>query len=144
MNSILRKTTSVVFGLLMLVIVGFLTISHPQAASSGGNVARVRRVNSLTTGVGELRQAFSVTVDDSGNVYVADTGNHRIVKLDSEGKAIASFGHFGKGPGEFNRPGYVKTDGEGNIYVADLMNYRVQKFSADGTFLWEKDRKSVV
>src|SRR5712692_9085052 len=144
MNSILRKTTSVVLGLLTLVLVGFLTISHPQAASSGGNVARVRRVNSLTTGVGELRQAFSVTVDDSGNVYVADTGNHRIVKLDSEGKAVASFGHFGKGPGEFNRPGYVQTDGEGNIYVADLMNYRIQKFSADGTFLWEKDRKSVV
>ncbi|NTU80550.1 MAG: TIGR03663 family protein [Chloroflexales bacterium] len=75
----------------------------------------------------------SVAVDDQGNVYVADTGNKRIVVTDSAGKFRYQFGSAGAEPGQFNEPTGVAVDGQGNVYVADIWNGRVQVFAPDGS-----------
>ena len=41
-----------------------------------------------------------------GNVYVADTYNHRIKKFDSNGNFITKWGRKGTGDGQFDRPRY--------------------------------------
>jgi sugar lactone lactonase YvrE len=76
-----------------------------------------------------------VATDGSGNVYIADTGNHRIQKFDANGVFLTGWGGFGSGNGQFILPPGVATDGSGNVYVADYYNQRIQKFDAGGTFL---------
>jgi len=81
-----------------------------------------------------------VDVDGSDNVYVADTWNHRIQKLNSDGVVqlqLGTTGVPGSAPGEFNQPGDVAVDDAGNIYVVDRGNIRIQMFSFDGVFLSE-------
>jgi sugar lactone lactonase YvrE len=80
-----------------------------------------------------------VAVDKEGNVYVLDSGNHRIQKFDPEGKYVASFGRQGQGPGEFQYPQSIDIDTEGNIYVADSGNQKIHILKPDGAF--DKDIK---
>jgi tripartite motif-containing protein 71 len=79
----------------------------------------------------------AVAVDPSGNVWLSDTGNHRLVKYDADGKFIASFGKKGKGKGEFIEPFGLAFDAEGNAYVADRLNYRIQVLNSQGQYLRE-------
>jgi DNA-binding beta-propeller fold protein YncE len=78
-----------------------------------------------------------------GSIYVADTGNHRVVHLDLTGQILNTWGsqtpanQVPPAPGTFNEPWGITVDPQGNVYVADTWNHRIQKFSADGTFLLE-------
>ena len=67
--------------------------------------------------------------DGSGNVYVADSGNHRIQKFSSSGGFLAKWGTKGSGDGQFNFPEGVAVDGSGNVYVTDSRKHRIQKFA---------------
>lgn len=69
-----------------------------------------------------------VAVDAQGNVYIADTGNKRIVVTDAEGQFLYQIGYAGSEPGAFNEPTSVAVDRDGNVYVADTWNGRVQVF----------------
>ena len=76
-----------------------------------------------------------IAVDSNGHVYVADTGNKRIVIFDSDGNYITEFGTAGMDPGQFDEPVGVAIGNDGTIYVTDTWNQRVQSFipSEDGT-----------
>ncbi|MCL4551944.1 MAG: glycosyltransferase [Candidatus Marsarchaeota archaeon] len=50
-------------------------------------------------------QIITVSEHAEGNIYVADTYNHRIQKLSPEGQPLAQWGSQGNGPGQFNLPG---------------------------------------
>jgi predicted DNA-binding antitoxin AbrB/MazE fold protein len=76
-----------------------------------------------------------VAVDTSGNVYVADTDNHRIQKFTSDGTFLTKWGARGFVDGQFDSPYGVAVDASGNVYVADTFNHRIQKFTSDGKFL---------
>ena len=77
----------------------------------------------------------AVALDAQGNVYVADTGNHRVQKLTPDGGPLAEWGSEGAGPGEFREPHGLAVDLTGLIYVADTLNHRIQKLSAKGDVL---------
>lgn len=79
--------------------------------------------------------AAGVAVDASGNVYVADPGNHRIQKFTSAGGFITKWGSSGSGDGQFSGPLGVSIDSSGNVYVADTLNNRIQKFDSSGAFI---------
>jgi DNA-binding beta-propeller fold protein YncE len=72
---------------------------------------------------------------ESGNVYVADTGNDRIEEYSPSGVFIRKWGVTGTADGNLKSPKGIWIDGSGNVWVADSGNNRVQKFSATGTFL---------
>jgi len=80
----------------------------------------------------------SVTVDSSGNVYVADSGNCRIRKILANGTTTTLAGStcaFADGAGtaaSFFSPTGVAVDSNGNVYVADSENHRIRKVRADG------------
>ena len=86
-------------------------------------------------GPGQFQDPRGVAVDAAGNIYVADTGNHRVQVFDANGNYVTDWGRYGSGPGEFNEPWGIAVDGLGNVYVADTWNYRVQKFDKSGKFL---------
>ena len=79
-----------------------------------------------------------ITVDNSGNIYIAD-GNAQIVKkYNKAGTKVGQFGQlniYAPDNGHFNNPRGLTTDSSGNLYVADHNNCRVQKFSSKGIFL---------
>jgi sugar lactone lactonase YvrE len=84
---------------------------------------------------GSLRQPRGLAIDTSGNIFVADFGNHRIQAFRPNLAFARHWGQLGNGPGEFREPGAVAVGPNGNVHVADTWNQRVQVFSPDGTFL---------
>jgi len=77
-----------------------------------------------------------VTTDARGRAYVADEGQHHVVRLAADLRtAEVIFGREGAGPGEMKLPHDVAVDSNGNVFVADLELGRISKFTADGTFV---------
>ena len=83
-----------------------------------------------------LNNPTSVTADQAGNVYIADTMNHRIRKVDPQGTITlfagnGSAGYAGEGvpatDASLNEPHGVAADGLGNIYIADTQNHCIRK-----------------
>lgn len=79
----------------------------------------------------------AVAVDPAGNVYVADTGNKRIVKFGNDGSFLAQWGGAGSREGQFQEPIGLALDAKGNIFVADTWNGRVQELGPDGKYVAE-------
>ncbi|MBW2136058.1 MAG: carboxypeptidase regulatory-like domain-containing protein [Deltaproteobacteria bacterium] len=79
--------------------------------------------------------AFEVTVDQSGNIYIADTNNHCIRKVDTNGiittvAGTNSPGYSGDGrpaiEAELGNPQDLAVDVLGNLYISDTSNHRVR------------------
>lgn len=86
-----------------------------------------------------LQHPRGVAVDASGNVYVADSDNHRIRKVTSAGVATTLAGSDtaaatdGTGAAaSFYTPWGVAVDGAGNVYVGDYGNQAIRKVTAAG------------
>jgi len=85
----------------------------------------------------ELSFPFSSTMDSSGNLFIADSGNNAIRKIDSNGviTTVAGIGGSAGYNGDtiaatqalLNQPTAVAVDASGNIFIADLGNNRVRR-----------------
>jgi len=69
-----------------------------------------------------------IAVDTQGRVFVADTGNKRIVVFDSNGNYLTEFGTGGFDPGQFDEPVGVAVANDGTVFVTDTWNQRIQSF----------------
>ncbi|TPW18829.1 MAG: NHL repeat containing protein, partial [Elusimicrobia bacterium] len=83
-----------------------------------------------STGALRLDEPAGVAVDGTGNIFVADTGNDRVLALSPAGQVLFQVG--GRAPRTFKKPSGVAVDAAGTIYVADTGNGRVQVFSSTG------------
>ncbi len=139
------------------------SLGYAPAADVQGNVfiadfgnRRIRKVDTngiITTVAGNGTNAFSgdggaatnaelnspsgVAVDFSGNIFIADTGNHRIRKVDTNGIITTV---AGTGTASFSGDGGAATnaalfaedvtlDVGGNLFIADTYNNRIRKVS---------------
>jgi uncharacterized protein (TIGR03663 family) len=75
-----------------------------------------------------------IAVNAQGNVFVADTGNKRILVYNSNGDFILQIGGEGLAIAQFEEPVGIAFDMQGYLYVADTWNQRIQVFipSEDG------------
>ena len=77
-----------------------------------------------------------VSIDSEGNVWIADTHQHRILVLDSEGNAIIMFGEYGTEDGQFLYPTDIAFGLKGEVYVSEYGgNDRISVFDKSGTFI---------
>lgn len=79
-----------------------------------------------------LSHPAGITIDARDDIYIADTGDNRIVKIAADGKLLTQWAMKGRRPGAFQSPMGVAVDSGGNIYVADSLNFRIQKLSPSG------------
>ena len=69
-------------------------------------------------------------------LYVADGyGNSRVVKYDSEGNFVTTWGTPGSAPGEFDLVHSIAVDSQGRVYASDRENNRIQIFDENGELL---------
>lgn len=86
--------------------------------------------------IGPLSSPQDLYSGQDGRLYIADTGNNRIVILNRQlelAHVISEFEREGQ-KDQLNQPEGVFADAQGNIYVADTENHRVVEFDAKGKF----------
>ena len=79
-----------------------------------------------------------IALDSQGNMYILDSGNHRIQKFTPDGQYITTIGNKGQGPAEFIYPLSLDVDSRGYLHISDPGNQRVQVLKPDG-----KDYKTI-
>jgi sugar lactone lactonase YvrE len=115
---------------------GFVGFAGTGSFSGDGGPATAATMNNPT----------GVAVDASGNLYIADSMNHRIRKVSASGviTTVAGSGNIGIAGGGFSGdgapaasamihdPSDVAVDGSGNLFIADEGNGRVREVTAGG------------
>jgi DNA-binding beta-propeller fold protein YncE len=102
-------------------------------------------------GKGMFTSPHKLTIDKDYNLWMADNGQHQVMKLDKDGKVLMTLGKkgvVGTGNDEFEAPTEVAIAPNGDIFVADghnggglaTGNARIVKFDKDGKFVktWGK------
>jgi len=76
-------------------------------------------------------------------IYVADSGNHRVLVFDFQGKFLKIIGNKGQGPAEFSNPTGIHILKDGGLAVADVGNNRIQIFDKAWEFVNSINTKTV-
>ena len=125
-------------------MLAFLGVPRVSAASSY-QIDTIAGTDSVgdngPAGLASLVDAEGVCADAAGNIYVADTANHRVRKIDASftittiaGNGTAGFSGD-NGPAtqaQIQQPYGLAIDPAGNLYIADLGNNRIRKVSPNG------------
>ena len=93
------------------------------------------QVAATTTLSNEFSRPKNLAALPDGKLAVADSGNHRIRIIDTEGNLINEFGSFGEQSGQFNEPWGLAAASDGTLYVADTWNHRIQHVDQQGNVL---------
>ena len=71
----------------------------------------------------------------TGQVYITDSGNHRVQVLNADLTFSRTFGSCGLGQGQFHYPCGINIDSQGLVYVGDGVSNCIQKFTPEGQFV---------
>ncbi len=137
--------------------------ASPSAAVTGGEETPVLAPGTIVTVVGtgeigtegvggpatdvQLKTPTDVAFDADGNLYIADSGNHRVLSVDPAGIVVVVAGKLTSvgnpdsgfsgdgGPAaaaELNSPHSIAVGSDGNLYIADQENHRVRRIDQNG------------
>lgn len=112
--------------------------NNGNGGAGGGNGGIV---DDGTTGAGVLLQPVGMTTDSLGYIYIVDTANHVIRRLDNNNVATVfagSPGSAGSTDGQgtaarFNNPISIARDASNYLYVTDSGNFTIRRIASDGT-----------
>ena len=101
------------------------------------SIPQTHRVTRLIRDFGKqgglLSQPSDLFVDEKDQVYIADSGNNRIVKLDAKGNFLTAFDC----DGTLSQPSGVFVSQNGDLYIADTLNERIVHLSEKGEYIEE-------
>ena len=159
LSSLPAQTTSVSALTVPVVLpsaIVFDSAGNLYFAETGNHVIRkVDTVGNITTIAGTGTQGFSgdtgpatsatldspqgLALDTANNLYIADTHNHRIRRLNLTTGIIATIAGTNSGfsgdngpalSSQLNLPTALATDASGNLYLADTGNHRIRKITS--------------
>jgi RHS repeat-associated protein len=139
----------------------FVRVAGWGVSSTGGSEFQICttscKAGLVGTGAGQFANAKGIAVDSHNNVWVSDTGNHRIEEFNEKGEFVKTFGFGvnsagtetfeictsnckagkpGSGNGQFKEPRGLSIAPNGAVWVTDMLNNRVQVFKESGG--WER------
>lgn len=115
----------------VLCIILALAIHAYSQESSAFKAQFSHSIGRQGSAAGEFLHPMAISVDPKGQLYVADTGNNRIQKLDSHGKVVRFVGGFGWEREQFQRPVDICADNGLDVFVADYENRRIERYDKD-------------
>lgn len=112
--------------------VGYITtVAGSSASGNSGNGGPATSA--------KFKYIYGITVDASGNLYIADTNSHVIRKVGTDGmiSSVAGTGSLGYSvdgtiatSAKLNKPYDIALDSAGNLYFSDQYNNRIRVVSA--------------
>ncbi len=81
-------------------------------------------------------QLRGITFDLKGNVWVADMGNSRVLKLSQDGRLLQTIDHASSKSDRLNHPTGMSVSPEGLVYICDCRNHHVTVHDEEGMFLF--------
>ena len=130
--------TGTVLGTVTNVTIGCNTANFQITTVAGSPTGATGNTNGIGAAA-SFNKPWSMVSDTSGNLYVADSGNNQIRKIDTSGtvSVFAGSGASGYQNGQglaatFNNPKGITIDDKGNLYVADSGNSQIRKIDPSG------------
>ena len=116
--------------LLCSLLFGAIALAQPAVFTVAGWAGRGEAK-------GEMIYPGGVAVDRKGNLYIADSYNHRILQVEPDGftRVLLGTGRSGNGERELSYPRTLAVDEAGVLYIADSYNQRVQKLLPTGEII---------
>lgn len=127
-------------GSLISSCISGMAASNITPPHGGANGFIGMKITIFSSVLAKFNNPYSVAVDSIGNIYVADTANYVIRKIDPNGIVTTLAGMAGvtgslDGVGSmarFTTPKGIAVDSSGNIYVADTVNHLIRKITSNG------------
>ena len=106
-----------------------------------GKNSSISHYGSQGAGPNEFNHAEGITIGLNGNLYIADTNNHRIQVLDKNGTFISQFGTYGQAPGQFHHPrtlcaapnGYILVGAQRASHIFNLVGNFIKKIDYENS-----------
>lgn len=118
-----------------------ITWARPASAvTTLAGLPQVEGQNDGRASSARFRRPTGIAADAAGNLYVTDTGNHRVRRIANDAvhtvTTLAGTGYPGRGTGPgaraaLNRPTGIAISPDGSIFVADTGNRRIVRIGRD-------------
>jgi DNA-binding beta-propeller fold protein YncE len=82
----------------------------------------------------DMSEPSDLAVSRSGQIYIVDGVNNRVVVSSKKGKVLFTFGEKGSDMGQMLFPLGIFVDSSGQVYLADSGNHRIQIFNPFGEY----------
>lgn len=102
---------------------------HCLKVFSREGLVHSRTIGAMGIGIGKFVHPRGLALDRQENIVIADSHNHRVHVVSSDGEYVGAFGTIGGDPGCLDTPYDVAVDACGNVIVADTKNHRIQTFT---------------
>jgi len=109
---------------------GWLASAQPQVAATHTATLLDQRI-----GAARLAHPLGLSVDMNANLFIADTGNNRLLKFSMVTGKFRETGGFGFRDEEFDRPVDVWAANGLDVWVADYNNRRIKRYDKDLNFV---------
>ena len=98
---------------------------------------RLRSFGAEGRNIGQLLNPQAVEIDLNGVIYIADSGNNRVQKFDSDGIPLSRTSGWGVSEDRFDQPLDIALDGGLNLFIADYNNNRLVRLDRRLNFVWD-------
>lgn len=115
----------------IIFLVVCCTFLYGAVPAYGINFTNIQHLYDITF---DMSQPSDVAVSKSGQIYIVDGVNNRVVVSNKKGRVLFAFGEKGSGKGQMLFPLGIFVDSAGSVYVADSGNHRIQIFDAFGEY----------
>jgi tripartite motif-containing protein 71 len=119
----------------LVLITGCIAFASAASAAPGDTLVFLKRWGGLGSGPGQFSSPRGLSVGPTGEILVADMGNHRIQAFTPDGNLAWIWTGPATGGGVFDSPTDIVIDPAGNRYVGDFVTKRINRYDATGNFV---------
>ncbi len=138
-----KRTLLLILTALCLLLVFLFYLVVPLSNKPTKTKNKPRFLFDITKGKNNLKGPLGVATAKD-RVYIADSGNGRVVVVDLEGKYLYAFNVLEKESKKSSYPVGITVDDSGQIYVSDLYAQVIKVFNSNGKYLKDFPRNKAL